>query len=102
MRNNDERRAFIENVDNWELTESTIFTQTMKLTYKGAEWYQIRIAEWSHYFDHDALKGRYRFEWENHSRYYKLKAEHGCLEPISKSSIIEEIKTIDKKEREMK
>lgn len=95
MRNNDERDEFIRNIDNWELSESTIWTQTLKLTYEGHEWYQVRVLEYGHHYDYKEGRPYDGATWESHQRYYKEHPDFG-LEPINKTQIIEEIKLIDK------
>ena len=101
MKNIKERTAFVEDINNWELTESTIWTQTLKLTYEGHEWYQIRILEYGHHYDYKQGRPYDAAKWENHSRYYKQHSDVG-LEPMSKSQVIDEIKDIDRKAREKK
>ena len=98
MRNNEERRQFVEDINNWELAESTIWTQTLKLTYKGHEWYQIRVLENSERYDYKVGRFRKSANWENHMRYYKVNPDVG-LDLVSKANIINEIKEIDKKEK---
>lgn len=98
MNNNKERCAFVEDINNWELTESTIWTQTLKLTYKGHEWLQVRVLENREHYDFKTGRQRKSANWENHMRYYKVNPDVG-LDLVSKTNIINEIKEIDKKEK---
>ena len=102
MKNNEERRQFVEDINNWEMTESTIWTQTLRLKYEDVEWYQIRVLENTYHYDPETHTDEYKPEWTNHSRYYRFFDDgNRCyLEPYSKSNIIEEISVIDKKLKE--
>lgn len=97
MRNDKERAAFIEDIDNWDLSESTIWTQTLRLAYEGHNWLQIRTYERvTHYtYENDHFRQFDVPEWVNHARYYKEHPDVGLI-PVTKKSIIEEMKKIDK------
>jgi len=99
MKNNEERRQFVEDISNWELSESTIWTQTLKLTYEGHEWYQIRVLEYGHHYNYKEGRPYDGASWENHQHYYRQHKDVG-LEPVNKTQIIDEIKLIDKKLKE--
>ena len=102
MKNNEERRQFVEDINNWELTESTIWTQTLRLKYEDVEWYQVRVLENTYHFDPKTYTEEYKTEWTNHSRYYRFfdYKDRCYLDPCSKKNIIEEISVIDKKLKE--
>lgn len=99
LRNDNERRAYIENPANWEQVGMlNNLIRLMKLTYKEHEWFAIDIWQSGTTFDSQKWKTVPSKEWRRLNR-YKITEDHALSYGMSVSQIADEIKTIDKEER---
>lgn len=97
MRNDTERKAFVEKDKNWQtLKEIPDVLQLQSLIYKGHEWIRIRIYQVQLRFDYKKCKPYQVADWAT-VRWLKWDKEFGGFsESMSVSQILREIKEIDK------
>lgn len=95
MKNKKERELFVRNLLNWETKESTVFTRTLQLEYKGAVWIKIQHREWSTYYDHDFRKICHKAEWIDKG-FYTINELYECLEPTTCTDMVQKISAMDK------
>lgn len=97
MRNDTERKAFVETDKNWQtLKEIPDVLQLQSLIYKGHEWIRLRIYQVQLRFDYEKCEPYKVTDWST-VRWLKLdKNLGGFSESMSVSQILREIKEIDK------
>lgn len=99
MKNDKERREFIDNPNNWELVGMlNNIIRLMKLTYKDHEWFAVDIWQEDTTFDYKLKKHVPEKQWRRMNR-YKITENHAFSYGMSVTDIMNEIKAIDRKER---
>jgi len=97
MKNAAERKAFIENPENWHVVELTEHTRVSAIRYKGEERYRLEVFEVANYFDYEHRCHGERAEWVVRD-YYKNKPGYvGAFERQSLTEIREWVADQDKK-----
>ena len=97
MRNDTERKAFVETDKNWQtLKEIPDVLQLQSLIYKGHEWIRIRIYQVQLRFDYEKCKPYQVTDWSTVRWMTWDKNLGGFSESMSVSQILREIKEIDK------
>ena len=97
MRNDTERKAFVEADKNWQmLKEIPDVLQLQSLIYKGHEWIRLRIYQVQNRFDYEKRQPYQVADWTT-IRWLKWNSDLGGLsESMSVSQILREIKEIDR------
>lgn len=101
MRNDRERKEYIEDEKNWTQVGDTTFglLRLMMLTYGDAEWYKVQVfQEHQHY---NCKKGDFEWvrEWVTVGIYSISTARRAFSYGWSTSRIVEAIKEADKEEK---
>jgi len=97
MRNDTERKAFVDTDENWQtLKEVPDVLQLQSLIYKGHEWIRLRIYQVRVHFDHETCKVYQAPDWNTIWRSKWDKEFGGFSDSMSNSQILREIKEIDK------
>lgn len=101
LSNDKKRREFIADPANWEpLASADNFVRMSKLMYKGNMWLKLEVWQTSNHWDYQQKKLVEVTGWEL-IRYYKINEHtHALNYGISPTQIADEIKEIDKKEKE--
>ena len=103
LTNDKKRRAYIEDPKNWEpLPSADNFVRVSKMLYKEHMWLHIELWQTINSFDSDLRKSVPTTGWQDRG-YYKINEHTHALDyQMSISNIVDEIKEIDKKEKEKK
>jgi hypothetical protein len=101
LSNEKKRREFVENPQNWEVLPSADnFVRVSKLLYKGHMWFHIEIWQTYEHFDPKARMVIPTTQWVDRGYYKISKRTHALTYQMSIDDIADEIKEIDKKEKE--
>ena len=106
MRNDTERLQFIQNPDNWEEIGQVGFVgnpliRLSRLEYKGHKWFKTEV--WQTYmaeYDYEIGEHVYSTGWHDARMYRFDPASKSFRYSISVGRIKDEIKNIDRKEKE--
>ena len=101
LSNEKKRREFVENPQNWEEIPTTSnFVRMRKLLYKGHLWLALDVWQTYNHYDMDKRQMVEVTEWSLLHYYTLNEHTHALGWPVSLTQIIEDIKTIDKEEKE--
>lgn len=105
MRNDRERREFVDNQENWEIFKEMPGIRIRKLTYKEKHhWFKLEIwqtsEEWDWKKDGGGVKRIEQTRWREVQIFKLNETTHAYGDPISVPQIVEEIKKIDKEEKQ--
>jgi hypothetical protein len=100
MKNDKERKAYVENPANWRLISSlNDKIRIVHLTYHDKAWYRIQIMKEQNYYDHAAGDFKKRIEWVTLETCL-FDPERGVFgEHWSATNIVDSIKTIDRESK---
>jgi hypothetical protein len=101
LSNDKKRREFLEDPKNWEpLPSADNFVRISKLLYKEHMWLHIELWQTSDSWNYQQKKIEPETGWTDRG-YYKINEHtHALGYPLSISNIIDELKEIDKKEKQ--
>ena len=96
MRNDKERQAFVQDDSNWHRVGTDIIgrVRLRELEYHDRTWYRLDTLQ-----EYEVIKKPPTWTW---LRYYKIDKKTGAFITINRSTIIDDIKQIDKEERRKK
>lgn len=97
MKNAAERKAFIENPENWHVVELTKNTRVSVIRYKGEERYRLEVYEVLTNFDYEKRVHIRRPEWSVRDYYKKNPDYFNAFERQSLTEIREWLADQDKK-----
>lgn len=97
MKNAADRKAFIENPENWHVVELTKNTRVSAIRYKGEERYRLEVYEIITNFDYEKRVHIRRPEWNVRDYYKKNPNYFGALERQSVTQIREWVADQDRK-----
>ena len=97
MKNDKERKAFVDNPDNWEVTNTlSDKVRIVRLSYQGKEWYRIQILKNDNYYDYDSRELKKRIDWVTLET-CPFSSELGVFgDHWSNTNIVDAIKTLDR------
>lgn len=100
LKNDKERREFVQNSDNWEtIGEMNGLVRLKRLTYRKTEWYRVEIMQVYQHFNFRKESMEWVSEW-NKIGIYKIDTEHRAFTyGYSITQIADEIKDMDRKEK---
>ncbi|MBR2677626.1 MAG: hypothetical protein IKE28_12040 [Solobacterium sp.] len=103
MRNDQERREFIDNQDNWQPvgSDATGNVRIMSLKYLGNEWQRVDVYREYERFDYEKLGYVKEIGWVPTDT-FSVNSEGIIGNTITKTQILNRIKEIDKEERAKK
>lgn len=97
MRNDTERKAFVETDKNWQTLQAIPeVLRLQSLIYKDHEWFRVQIYQVQLRFDYEKSKVYQVADWATVRRMKWDKEFGGFSESMSVSQILREIKEIDK------
>ena len=101
LSNEKKRRAYIEDPKNWEpLPSADNFVRVSKMLYKEHMWLHIELWQTYNHWDPDLHRLTEATGWTDRG-YYKINEHtHALSEVLSTTNIVDELKEIDKKEKE--
>ena len=100
LRNDKERREFVDNSSNWKTIREMPGIRLRELTYKEKyHWYKLEIWQECDYFDKKAMKLCRTVLWREVRIFTLSEKTHAFDEAISVTQIVDKIKEIDKEER---
>ena len=101
LRNDKERREYIENEKNWTQVGDTTFglLRLMMLKYGDAEWYKVQVFQEHQHYEHQTSQFEWVREWVTVGIYSISTARRAFSYGWSTSRIVEAIKEADKAER---
>lgn len=99
LRNDKERREFVQNPDNWE-TISTVnnLVRLRRFVYKEQEWFCVEILQTYQHYNHIKKGMVWISEWRRLGIYQINTESRAFNYGTSVTEIIEQIKNIDRKE----
>lgn len=105
MRNDTERRAFVENDDNWEEIGAVGFVDNplirlSRLEYEGHEWFKVDV--WETYtsgYDFENRRHSHKTGWHSARMYRFDPGSKSFNYTVSVTEIRDEIKEIDKEKK---
>ena len=101
LSNDKKRQEFLEDPKNWEVLPSADnFVRVSKLLYKGHMWFHIEIWQTYEHFDSKARMIVPTTQWVNRGYYKISKRMHALTSQMTINDIVDELKEIDKKEKE--
>lgn len=101
LSNDKKRREFLEDPKNWEpLPSADNFVRISKLLYKDHMWLHIELWQTYEHFDPKAHMIVPTTQWVDRGYYKISKHTHALTYQMSISNIVDEIKEIDKKEKQ--
>ena len=97
MKNDKERKSFVDDPDNWEVTTAlSDQIRIVRLKYQDKKWYRIQILKEQSYYDHAARDLKKRVEWVTLETCL-FDPERGVFgEHWSATNIVDSIKAIDR------
>ena len=101
MKNDKERRDYINNPENWILafgSGNIENIRTMVLTYKDERWARLEVYREYESFDFEKLETVKKKGWVE-TALYAVSKDGEIGEPISKTQIMNRMKELDRKER---
>ena len=100
LSNDKKRREYIANPANWEaLPSADNFVRVSKMLYKEHMWFHIELWQTQNHWDPDQHKLVPGTGWQDRG-YYKINGHtHALDEAMSVTQIVDELKAIDKEER---
>ena len=101
LRNDKERREYIENEKNWTQVGDTTFglLRLMMLTYGDAEWYKVQVFQEHQHYDCKAGRFEWVREWVTLGIFTISNVRRAFSYGWSTSRIVEAIKEADKEAR---
>ena len=97
MRNEKERKQFINTAENWTaVSEAIPGIRLMELQYKEHSWYRIDIMQKRNDFNYEAHKSVEVVKWRTLGMYKILLDDYCYSEGLSATQIANEIKEIDR------
>ena len=97
MRNNDERKAYIRNDENWKVIDLGHYTVTKLLRYKGDEWLKVEVAvEREKWWDREDFS-RHLVKELDLKGLYTVNEDGDALCYTSETEIIDRMRELDKK-----
>ncbi len=101
LTNDKKRKEFIENIANWEeIPTASNFVRMRKILYKEHLWLALDVWQTTSHYNYRKHDLEETTGWEL-LHYYKINTEtHALTWPVSITQIIEDIKDIDKKEKD--
>ena len=104
MRNDRERRECVDNQENWETIHEMPGIRIRQLSYKDRSWFKLEIwqtsEEWDWKKDGGGVKRIERTLWREVRIFTLNETTHAYGDAISVPQIVEEIKKIDKEEKQ--
>ena len=100
LKNDKERKEFVNNPENWELVgELNGLIRLKKLTYGKKEWFAIYVRKSYDHYDYREKQMKEVIEWQR-ARIHTLNTEIRAFgQEYSPSQIVEEIKDMDREAR---
>ena len=99
--NDKKRREFVQNDENWELVgELNGLVREKMLAYKGTEWYAVEVRQNVQHYNVHSHALEYRAEWTRVGIWKLSRSVRAFTYGWSVSQIVDEIKRIDKEEKE--
>lgn len=99
MRNDKERRQYVDNIENWEVTNSLPGIRLLELRYGKRTWYKLQIWTNRDTYDFDKREMTTVNEWADVRIMEYLPTNHAFSYGVSVTQIVDAIKAIDREAR---